>query len=325
MRITSQQVFAHLQAPCIARRSRRAELAELERQRQVAEIAAARRGRSSRSSAIACCIRSRDRRGAAPIEGGGRRRVDRGRARAIRGDAAPGDARGRARARDGGVEAQRRRSRTIACRPRSRLELRQRESEARDREGALEAVQQRRLAEISQLTANDRVRELVTKALPQIAQALHHLRTARSTSRSSALATRRSTPRRPHSRKSFKPARSFGLADGDAASRRIAIEARPPAKPSSASAPESVVLSIRSPLCAPRSAASWPLLVSRPIDGHVLREQRRELDIDRAARTRGSSRLGAADLRCGFLMIHRAAPYAALRRCARRSRRSTGA
>ena len=45
----------------------------------------------------------------------------------------------------------------------------------RDQEGALEAAQQRRLAEIEQLVARDRaLRELVTIGLPKIAAALHH-------------------------------------------------------------------------------------------------------------------------------------------------------
>ncbi len=53
------------------------------------------------------------------------------------------------------------------------LELRRGEAEARDRDGELEATQQRRLAEIEQLNAQGRtMHELVTHGLPQIAQAL---------------------------------------------------------------------------------------------------------------------------------------------------------
>jgi len=174
VRITSQQVFAHLQAPYREEIATRAELAELERQRQVAEIAAAsarrkleiERDRVLHSIAIAEeQRRSKAAADVASIE------AERARFEAMQRQAMLEVEHARA------IEESKQAARIAHARLQAEiaLELRQRESEARDREGALEAVQQRRLAEISQLTAQDRVREaLVTKALPQIAQALHH-------------------------------------------------------------------------------------------------------------------------------------------------------
>jgi hypothetical protein len=174
VRITSQQVFAHLQAPYREEIATRAELAELERQRQVAEIAAAsarrkleiERDRVLHSIAIAEeQRRSKAAADVASIE------AERARFEAMQRQAMLEVEHARAieESKQAAQIAHDRLQADIA------LELRQRESEARDREGALEAVQQRRLAEISQLTAQDRVMEaLVTKGLPQIAQALHH-------------------------------------------------------------------------------------------------------------------------------------------------------
>lgn len=174
VRITSQQVFAHLQAPYREEIATRAELAELERQRQVAEIAAAsarrkleiERDRVLHSIAIAEeQRRSKAAADVASIE------AERARFEAIQRQAMLEVEHARAieESKQAAQIAHDRLQADIA------LELRQRESEARDREAALEAIQQRRLVEISQLTAQDRLREaLVTKGLPQIAQALHH-------------------------------------------------------------------------------------------------------------------------------------------------------
>lgn len=174
VRITSQQVFAHLQAPYREEIATRAELAEIERQRQVAEIAAAsarrkleiERDRVLHSIAIAEeQRRSKAAADVASIE------AERARFEAVQRQAMLEVEHARA------IEESKQAAQIAHARLQAdiALELRQRESEARDREGALEAIQQRRLAELSQLTAQDRLREaLVTKALPQIAQALHH-------------------------------------------------------------------------------------------------------------------------------------------------------
>ena len=174
VRITSQQVFAHLQAPYREEIATRAELAELERQRQVAEIAAAsarrkleiERDRVLHSIAIAEeQRRSKAAADVASIE------AERARFEAIQRQAMLEVEHARA------IEEQKQAAQIAHDRLQAdiAIELRQRDAEARDREGALAAIQQRRLAEIAQLTAQDRLMEaLVTKGLPQIAQALHH-------------------------------------------------------------------------------------------------------------------------------------------------------
>jgi len=196
VRIQSQHVFAHLQAPYRAEIAARAELAELERSRQVAE----RRAETERASQEAQLENQRATRAlvarteaeAAALE---RDRMlhqiqiaeEQRRAKAAAEVAALAAERTRAvaaqlcallvaeheraleLAKQDAEHARSRRQAELA------LELRAAEAEARDRDGALEAVHQRRLAEIEQMLAQSRaLHELVSHGLPQIAQALRH-------------------------------------------------------------------------------------------------------------------------------------------------------
>ena len=183
VKITSAQVFAHLQAPFRAEIAARAELAELERQRQVAEVAAQELARRTELDAAAV-------RRSAELE---RERVlhqiqvaeEQRRAQAAAEVAALEAERGRVEAthrqvmlelehkRAGDLDRQaaeidqQRRQADFA------LEIRRREAEARDHDSQLDHAHQRRLAELELMLAKDRtLHDLVTKGLPQIAAAL---------------------------------------------------------------------------------------------------------------------------------------------------------
>ena len=161
VRIQSQQVFAHLQAPYRAEIAARAELAELDRQRQLAETraAAARRDadleRDRMLHQIQIAEEQRRARAAAEVAA---LDAERARVEAVHAQAALEVEHEHALAR---------RQAELS------LELRRREAEAKDAENQLDAVHQRRLAEIEQQLAQGRVtHELVTQGLPRIAEAL---------------------------------------------------------------------------------------------------------------------------------------------------------
>ena len=173
VKILSAQVFAHLQAPYRAEIATRAEVAELERKREVDERALTtdRVTRSLTATAEAEATEVEEREAARRAE-----MHAAGAAAALEARHVELDAAHRAAAlvltRERELEALRaeqRRTQTALDR-----ELRQLDAEARDRESQLEAAAQRRLAEIEQMMAQSRaLRDLVTTALPQIAQALH--------------------------------------------------------------------------------------------------------------------------------------------------------
>ena len=312
VRITSQQVFAHLQAPYREEIATRAELAELERQRQVAEIAAAsarrkleiERDRVLHSIAIAEeQRRSKAAADVASIE------AERARFEAMQRQAMLEVEHARA------IEESKQAAQIAHARLQAEiaLELRQRESEARDREGALEAIQQRRLAEISQLTAQDRVMEaLVTKGLPQIAQALHHtygtvhvtqLGAGNSNSPLDAVPTAFA--------QLLSLARSFGLKLDRRRRRRIAT--RPTATTPGARCRTVGRLTTAALRLTHRDRRRRGLARQQADRRHVLREQRRELDLT-ARREREVRRGLRRDL---LLWLGRPAPHAAVRRRAR--------
>jgi flotillin len=172
--IQSEQVFAHLQAPYRASIAAHAELADLERKRDVAEVSATVARRSSELErdrmlhSIAIGEEQRRVRAAAEVAA---LEAERGRIEALhRGATLEVEHERSLKLRRQEVEHELGRSQAEVA-----LELRRREADMRDQEGALEAVQQRRLAEIEQLVARDRaLHELVTVGLPKIAAALHH-------------------------------------------------------------------------------------------------------------------------------------------------------
>lgn len=184
VKILSAQVFAHLQAPYRAEIATRAELAGLERKREVAEREAetTRRADEAQVSMMRATRELKAKAEAEATEVEAREAARRaemnaaGAAAALESRKVEIEASHRAAALELAHErelaelrdAQRRRAVAID------LEVRQLEAEARDRESQLEAAAQRRLAEIEQLLAQSRaLRDLVTTALPQIAQALH--------------------------------------------------------------------------------------------------------------------------------------------------------
>ena len=136
VRIQSQQVFAHLQAPYRADIAARAELADLSRARQVAEQAAAVAQRKAELHRAATLVDLEHQRS---------------------------------------VEQQKQDAEHERARKQAELalDMRRREAEAKEHDNALEAAHQRRLAEIEEQFAKARTqRELVTVALPEIARAL---------------------------------------------------------------------------------------------------------------------------------------------------------
>jgi hypothetical protein len=143
VRIESQQVFAHLQAPYRAEIAARAELADVERRREVARVEAERAMQE-----IALGEQARLARAAAEVAA-----IEHGRQTQLARQAAE-------------LEVARKQA-DLA------IELRNRDAEAKEHENQLEAVHQRRMADIEQLLAQGRLlHNLVTHGLPQIAQAL---------------------------------------------------------------------------------------------------------------------------------------------------------
>jgi len=205
VRIQSQQVFAHLQAPYRAEIAARAELAELDRQRQLAERRAeterlsqearlesvrATRMLEARTEAEATEVEAREAaRRAEMTAAAARRNAELERDRVIHQiQIAEEQRRAKAAAEVAALEAERARIEAAHAQAQLELahdqalklsaaeldlELRRRNGEAKDRDNALEAVHQRRLAELEQMLAQGRVmHNLVTHGLPQIAQAL---------------------------------------------------------------------------------------------------------------------------------------------------------
>jgi regulator of protease activity HflC (stomatin/prohibitin superfamily) len=156
VRIQSTQVFAHLQAPYRAEIATRAQLAELQRARAVTEqqIRIAEEQRRAKASAEIAALEA-----------------ERARAQAAQLTAVMDVEHERA------LKEQRQANELDLARKQAdaALELRRRESDARDGESVQEATHQRRMAEIEQLLAHTRTaRDLVTHALPKIAEALNH-------------------------------------------------------------------------------------------------------------------------------------------------------
>ncbi len=181
--ILSEQVFAHLQAPYRAEISARAELADLERQRQVSEVQAQEAARRAEQEAAATRrnaeierervlqqiqIAEEQRRTTAAAEVAALE-AERGRLEAFHAQTLLEAHNSRAiEAAKQTAEVERHRVQAALA-----LEMRQREAEAKDHENQLEAVHQRRLAEIERLLAQSRaMQQLVTHGLPKIAEAL---------------------------------------------------------------------------------------------------------------------------------------------------------
>jgi hypothetical protein len=183
VRIQSQQVFAHLQAPYRAEIAARAELADLERARQITERRAETdRARVEQTAAVArrqdelerdrvlhaIHIAEEQRRAKAAAD------VAAMQAEQVRTQAAHGvamlDLDYQRTVEQQKQDAEHERSRKQAD---LALEMRRREAEARDHDNVLDATHQRRMAEIEELLAKARTtRDLVTVALPEIARAL---------------------------------------------------------------------------------------------------------------------------------------------------------
>lgn len=205
VKIQSQQVFAHLQAPYRAAIAGRAELAELDRQRQVAERRAetARETRTlvARTEAEATEVETREAaRRAEMTAATARRNTELERDRMLQQiQIAEEQRRAKAAAEVAALDAERARAEAIqrasvldtehdralklarqaAEQELARnqavlaLELRRQEADAGEHDHLLDVAHQRRLAEIELLVAHSRtVRELVTHGLPQIAAAL---------------------------------------------------------------------------------------------------------------------------------------------------------
>jgi uncharacterized membrane protein YqiK len=186
VKILSQAVFQHLQAPYRAEIAARAELAELERQRAVAEQRAEVERRAAeaalRSQQETRVLRARIEAEAAAVEVAQQQRAALQRAQAeeaaIQQAAALDMQRHQARVQQIEQERQQAAARQEAelaqraLRERQELALRLQEAEARQREGELMAAQQLRSAEIEQMLAQVRATQDLVKALPQIAAAL---------------------------------------------------------------------------------------------------------------------------------------------------------
>jgi len=205
VRIQSQQVFAHLQAPFRVDIAARAELAELERQRQLAERRAetersseearleakrATRMLEARTEAEATEVEAREAaRRAEMTAAAARRNAELERDRVLHQiQIAEEQRRAKAAAEVAALEAER--GRVEAAHAQAALEvdqqhalqrkqadlaieLRRRDAELKDFENQLEAVHQTRMAEIEKMLAQGRVlHNLVTHGLPQIAEAL---------------------------------------------------------------------------------------------------------------------------------------------------------
>ncbi|HUS26993.1 MAG TPA: hypothetical protein VMZ53_00735 [Kofleriaceae bacterium] len=179
VRVQSQQVFAHLQAPYRAEIATRAELAELQRERQVVE----QRGESERKLAEqeADLARRKSEQEAELA----RRRSELERERALHQIAiAEEHRRAQAAAEVASLEAERGRVEALHIQSTlqleqerqleaMRMELDRRRAEEKDYAAQLSAAHQRRLAEIENLVAQGRVvTNLVTHGLPKIAEAL---------------------------------------------------------------------------------------------------------------------------------------------------------
>jgi len=143
VRIESQLVFAHLQAPYRAEIAARAELADVERRREVARVEAERAMQELELAEQARRVRA-----AAEVAA-----IEHERQSKLARQAAE-------------LEVARNQA-DLA------IELRNRDAEVKDHENQLEAVHHRRMADIEQLLAQGRLlHDLVTQGLPQIAQAL---------------------------------------------------------------------------------------------------------------------------------------------------------
>jgi regulator of protease activity HflC (stomatin/prohibitin superfamily) len=156
VRIQSQQVFAHLQAPYRAEIATRSQLADLQRAREVTEqqIRIAEEQRRAKAAAEIAALQA-----------------ERARAEAAQLTAVLEVQHERAlKQQRQDIELDLARKQADAA-----LELRRRESEARDQESQQEMQHQRRQAEIELMLAQARtVRDLVTEGLPKIAEALQH-------------------------------------------------------------------------------------------------------------------------------------------------------
>ena len=143
VRIESQAVFAHLQAPFRAEIAARAELADVERRREVARVDAERAMQQ-----IQLAEQERRARAAAEVAA-----IEHERQSKLARQAAD-------------LEVTRKQADLT-------LELRQRDAETKEHENQLEAVHQRRMGEIEQMLAQGReLHNLVTHGLPKIAEAL---------------------------------------------------------------------------------------------------------------------------------------------------------
>ncbi len=161
VKILSEQVFAHLQAPYRAEISARAELADLERQRQVSRVEADRALHQ-----IQIAEEQRRAKAAAEVVA---LEAERARIEAVSAQAAL----------EISHERQHKLARQAADLEVARkqadvsIELRRRDAEAKEYENQLEATHQRRMAELEKLLAQERaMHHLVTQGLPQIAKAL---------------------------------------------------------------------------------------------------------------------------------------------------------
>jgi regulator of protease activity HflC (stomatin/prohibitin superfamily) len=154
VRIQSQQVFAHLQAPYRAEIAARAELADLERTRQVTERRAETELEQRRTKAAADVaamqaeqVRTQASHAASLVE------LDHHRA----------------------VEQQKQDAEHARARKQADLavEIRRRDAEARDKENELELAHQKRAGELERELAQVRTSRELVAALPAIAKALH--------------------------------------------------------------------------------------------------------------------------------------------------------
>ncbi|MCS6914204.1 MAG: SPFH domain-containing protein [Myxococcales bacterium] len=174
VRIQSQQVFAHLQAPFRAEIAARAELAELERQRRVSECAAEAQQRSAEMEQARRLQEIKDHEAQ-------RRAQAQAEVAALSYEAQRAEEQHRLALR---LKEQERvlqlfqiatEAEVRERRAQVELELRRRELEVRRLEGEAEAAQQQRMAEIElQLGQIRALRDLVNHGLPQVAAAFSH-------------------------------------------------------------------------------------------------------------------------------------------------------
>lgn len=161
VKIQSEQVFAHLQAPYRAEIAARAQLADLERQRQIARVETDRalhqiqiaeeRRRAQAAAEIAALEAERGRIEAASAQAA--LEIEHDRLHKLARQAAE-------------LEVAKNQADVS-------IELRRRDAEAKEFENQLDAAHQRRMAELEQMLAQSRaMHSLVTQGLPQIAQAL---------------------------------------------------------------------------------------------------------------------------------------------------------